>query len=106
MSESALSACQCLPFPCVRHRQGRTNTAKGSRYFREAGYVKIAKRGWPPRSTVGDGDPCRSMSAASSIRDLIETDGSASSEALLELHDQLEPVDIAFMLGEWEGGAL
>jgi len=46
------------------------------------------------------------MSAASSIRHFIDTDGSASSEALVELYDQLEPIDTAFMLGEWEGGAL
>ena len=46
------------------------------------------------------------MSAASTLRQLIDTDASASSDALLELYDQLEPIDVAFMLGEWEGGAL
>jgi hypothetical protein len=44
--------------------------------------------------------------AAALLRQLIDTGSGTSVDALLELYDGLEPIDTAFMLGEWEGGAL
>jgi hypothetical protein len=45
------------------------------------------------------------MNAAAILGQLVETGGESSVERLLGLYDALPPVDIAFMLGEWEGGA-
>jgi hypothetical protein len=45
------------------------------------------------------------MNAAAILGQLVETGGESSVEQLLGLYHALPPVDIAFMLGEWEGGA-
>jgi hypothetical protein len=44
--------------------------------------------------------------AATTLRRLIDSDGHAAVDTLLELHDALEAIDTSFMLGDWEGGAL
>lgn len=45
------------------------------------------------------------MDSAAILRQLVDTGSEISVERLLALYDALAPVDTAFMLGEWEGGA-
>jgi hypothetical protein len=46
------------------------------------------------------------MDLTQRLNDLLDNDGRPSQADLLNLYDDAEPIDIAFLLGDWAGHAL